>query len=273
MTRRTYIRLTAVVLPLCLTFASTLAAAPGDEDYDRAEKALEAKQYDTALGYFESALNANPDSLRNASEYRQATLQRALSLQRIVKGQPHEGHPTDFDREIAFFEKLTKAHPTSANAFLNYGFAYVDKIPAAGTISQVVLANTSLGLFTKSIELNASWIALYTRGNSYLYWPKIFGHAPDALADLQKAYEIQKKEPKKSYHLRVFVSLGDAYWKNDSEDKARAIWREGLKAFPGNESLKARLAKDGDELEEYITSVLDPGKRVDTDLRELWGNQ
>jgi tetratricopeptide (TPR) repeat protein len=269
MKRRSYF----VLFPLCLIFAASLTAAPGDQDFDQGEKALAAKQYDTALGYFEQSLKAAPDSLRNASEYRMATLQRALSLQPVVKGQPHEGKPTDFDREIAFFEQLTKDHPQSANAFLNYGFAYVDKIPAAGTISQVVLANTSLGFFTKSIDLKPSWIALYTRGNSYLYWPKIFGHAPDALADLQKAYAIQKTEPRKSYHLRVFVSLGDAYWKNDAPDKARAIWNEGLKEFPDNQALKNRLSKDGDDLEDYITSVLDPGKRVNTDLRELWGNQ
>jgi tetratricopeptide (TPR) repeat protein len=270
MTRRSH---SAVLFPLCLIFAATLAAAPGDQDFEQGEKALAAKQYDTALGYFEQSLKADPDSLRNASEYRMATLQRALALQTAVRGQPHEGKPESFDREIAFFEQLTKDHPNSSNAFLNYGFAYVDKIPAAGTISQVVLANTSLGFFTKSIDLKPTWIALYTRGNSYLYWPKIFGHAPDALADLEKAYAIQKKESKKSYHLRVFVSLGDAYWKNDAPEKAKAIWNEGLKQFPDNQGLKNRLSKEGDDLEEYITSVLDPGKRVNTDLRELWGNQ
>jgi tetratricopeptide (TPR) repeat protein len=263
----------AVLLPICLIAAGALTAAPGDDDYNKAEQALTAKQYDTALGYFESSLKADPESLRNASEYRMATLQRALSLQAIVKGQPHEGKPESFDREIAFFEQLTKDHPKSSNAFLNYGFAYVDKIPAAGTISQVVLANTSLGFFTKSLDLKQTWIGLYTRGNSYLYWPKIFGHAPDALADLEKAYAIQKTEAKKSYHLRVFVSLGDAYWKNDAQDKARAIWNEGLKQFPDNSGLKNRLSKDGDDLDDYITNVLDPGKRVNTDLRELWGNQ
>ncbi len=276
MTRRIYTR---------LIFASTLfcasgilaprmtAAGPSDDNFDAAEKALAAKNWDTALGYFESALNADPDSLRNASEYRMATLQRALALQAVVKGQPHEGKPEAFEREIAFFDKLTKEHPQSANAVLNYGFAYVDKIPAAGTISQVMLANTSLSFFTKSLELKPSWIGLYTRGNSYLYWPKIFGHGGDAVADLEKAYEIQKKEPKKNLHVRVIVALGDAYWKTDAKENARTIWKDGLKQFPDNKGLKDRMEKDGDDLDEYISNVLDPGKRVDTDLRELWSAQ
>lgn len=272
---RTYACLTGRLLPLCLIaaspiFVSTLHAAAGDEAFDKAEKTLAAKNYDAAISAFEESLTADPDSIRNGSEYRQATLQRSLSLQPVVKGQPHEGKPADFDREIAFFEKLTAAHPKSPNAFLNYGFSYVDKIPAAGTIGQVILANSSLTLFTKSIELQPTWIALYTRGNSYLFWPRIFGHGPDAVADLERAYEIQKKEPKKSIHIRVFVSLGDAYWKTDAADKARAIWREGLKQFPDSQPLKNRMAKDGDALNEYLDTVLDPGKRVDTDLRELW---
>ena len=277
MMRRTYARLipaSALILASGLIFASSLTAASvSDENFDAAEKAVAAKQWDTALGYFESALKADPDSLRNASEYRMATLQRALSMQPAVKGLAHEGKPEAFDREIAFFDKLTKEHPQSANAFLNYGFCYVDKIPAAGTIGQVVLANTSLSLFTKSIDLKSSWIGLYTRGNSYLYWPKLFGHGADAVADLEKAYEIQKKEPKKNLHVRVLVALGDAYWKTDAKEKARATWKEGLKEFPDNKGLKDRMDKDGDDLDDYIADVLDPGKRVDTDIRELWSGQ
>jgi tetratricopeptide (TPR) repeat protein len=265
--------LTARLFPLCLVLAVSLNAGPGDKAFDKAEKALAAKQYDVAVGAFEESLTADPDSIRNASEYRMATMQRALSLQPIVKGQPHEGKPTEYDREIAFFDKLTKDHPKSPNALLNYGFCYVDKIPAAGTISQVILANNSLSLFTKSIEIKASWIALYTRGNSYLYWPKIFGHGPDAVADLERAYTIQKKQPRNPLHIRVFMALGDAYWKTDVPDKARAIWKEGLKQFPDSQPLKDRMSKDGDALNEYLDTVLDPNKRVNTDLRELWSTQ
>lgn len=273
MMRRIYPSLTTRLFPLCLLFAVSLHAGPGDDAYARAEKALAAKQYDAAISAFEEALTADPDSIRDASEYRMATMQRALSLQPVVKGQPHEGKPTDYDREIAFFDKLTKDHPNSPNAFLNYGFCYVDKIPAAGTISQVILANNSLNLFTKSIELKATWIGLYTRGNSYLYWPKIFGHGPDAVADLERAYAIQKTQAKNPLHIRVFMALGDAYWKTDANEKARAIWREGLKQFPDSPGLKERMSKDGDALNDYLDTVLDPNKRVDTDLRELWSTQ
>jgi tetratricopeptide (TPR) repeat protein len=235
--------------------------------YDRGAQALASKDYATAIPLLQQAVQADPENLRNASELRQAVLRQTLAAH------PKEGATADFDKDIAFFDQLTKAHPGSANAFLNFGFAYVDKIPAAGSITQVIQANNALTEFTKSIELKPTWIALYTRGNSYLYWPKIFGRAGLGVADLEKAYEIQKKEPKKSYHVRVYISLGDGYWKTEKPDKAIEIWKEGAAAFPDSQGLKDRLAKKGDDLEKYINDVLDPNKRVDTDLKELWRTQ
>src|SRR5438105_1684339 len=113
-----------------------------------------------------------------------------------------------------------------------------DKIPAAGSITQVILANTALSHFTKSIEIKPSWIALYTRGNSYLYWPKIFNRAHLGVADLEQAMKIQKSEKLHSYHARAYVSLGDGYWKMDDIAKAKAVWQEGQKLFPANAQLK-----------------------------------
>jgi tetratricopeptide (TPR) repeat protein len=252
-------------LPILLAGAASVYGA--DESFDKAEQALASKDYPSAISLLENAVRSDPDSLRNASEYRQAILRQTIAAH------PKEGLPADFDKEIAFFEKLVADHPTSSNAYLNYGFAYVDKIAAAGSITQVIMANTALTQFTKSIELKPTWIALYTRGNSYLYWPKIFARAGLGVADLERAFAMQKAEPKKSYHVRVYISLGDGYWKTENLEKAKAIWKEGVAQFPDSQALKDRLSKQGDDLDTYINNVLDPGKRVDTDLKELWRTQ
>src|SRR6266700_6635142 len=151
------------------------------------------------LPKFEAALASDPDNLRFGSEYRQAVIQTK-----------------EYDRSLKFFEKLVADHPKSSNAYLNYGFAYVDKIPASGSITQVILANTALSYFTKSIELEPSWIGYYTRGNSYLYWPKIFNRAQLGVEDLEQAMKIQKADKQlRPYHVRAYISLGDGYWKMD----------------------------------------------------------
>lgn len=208
------------------------------------------------LSKLEAALAADPDSIRLGSEYRQAVIQAK-----------------EYDRSLKFFEKLVADHPKSSAAYLNYGFAYVDKIPAAGSITQVILANTALSHFSKSIELQPSWIGYYTRGNSYLYWPKIFGRAHLGVEDLEQCMKLQKGEKLRSYYVRAYISLGDGYWKMEDLAKAKSVWQEGAKLFPDNVQLKARLSKDGDDLKAYIDDVLDPNKRVDTDLHEIWEAQ
>jgi tetratricopeptide (TPR) repeat protein len=205
------------------------------------------------LSRFETALLAEPNNIRTGNEYRKAVIATK-----------------EYERALKFFEKLVADNPKAGNAYLNYGFVYVDKIPVAGSITQVILANTALAQFSKSIELEPSWIGYYTRGNSYLYWPKIFNRAHLGVADLEQAMKLQKADKLKSYHVRAYISLGDGYWKMDDLAKAKATWQEGAKLFPNSAPLKTRLSKEGDDLKAYIDDVLDPNKRVDTDLHEIW---
>jgi len=241
---------------LTLFLAVCLFSGPGrasDSDYQQAIKALSSNDYAHALQYLESAVTDDPDNLRYSSEYRQVAIKSK-----------------DFDRSLNFFEKLATSKPESANIHLNSGFAYVDKIPVAGSITQVILANKALTEFTKAVELQPNWINLYTRGMSYLFWPKIFNRAPMGVADLERAMKIQAAGPKKGYYVKTYLALGDAYWKTDQLEKARSVWQEGLKQFPDNQQLKARLDHQGDDLQKLIEANFDPNKRVDTDLRELW---
>ena len=234
-------------------FALPVAGFASDADFHQGMKALEANNYPEALHYLELAIAGDPDNVRYASEYRQAA----------IRGK-------EFERSVKFFEAEIAKHPNSSNLHLNYGFAYVDKIPVAGSITQVILADRALNEFSRAIELQPSWIGYYTRGESYLFWPKIFNRAAMGVADLEKAMEMQKKEPHKSYHVKVYIALGDGYWKTDQLEKARSLWQAGLKDFPDNADLKGRLSRQGDALKDLIEAGFDPAKRVNTDLRDLW---
>jgi len=208
------------------------------------------------LDALERALQAQPDDLKAGNDYRMAVIQ---------SGQ--------YDRAIALFGKLVAANPNASNLHLNYGFAYVDKIPAAGAITQVILANNALGEFSKSLEIKPSWIGYYTRGNSYLFWPRIFNRTHLGVEDLQEALKMQKGGPKQSYYVRVYIALGDGHWKMDDLDGATKMWRAGLDEFPDNAVLKSRLASQGDALKAMIDDAYDSNKRVDTSLRDLWSGQ
>ena len=187
-------------LRMLLLLAACAAPALHAAAYDDAMKAVAAHNDAAALPLFESALNADPDNLMASNEYRKAVIRAK-----------------EYDRAIDFYDKLTAAHPQAAFAWLNYGYTYVDKIPDAGSITQVILANSALTNFSKSIEIKKSWIALYTRGNSYLYWPKIFGRAPLGVADLEAAVAIARAEPKKR---KVYVRSLDRPRRRLLEDRA-----------------------------------------------------
>jgi tetratricopeptide (TPR) repeat protein len=246
-------------LPWLVSILVLAASAPSigevaaEAAFRQGMTAVQSNDFASGLHYLELAITDDPDNLRYASEYRQAIIRRK-----------------EFDRSIEFFEKLLISNPSSANLHLNYGFAYVDKIPVVGSITQVILANTALGEFTKAVDLQPTWIALYTRGESYLFWPRIFGKAPLGVADLERALVIQQKSTKKSYFARVYVALGDGYCKMDLPDKARSTWQEGLRQFPDNLELKDRLSLPMDDLLKHIENGFDPNKRVDTDLRAIW---
>lgn len=205
------------------------------------------------LETLEAALMVEPNNLRYGAEYRQRVIAAAA-----------------YDRCLAFFEKLTTDHPQAANAFLNRGFAVVDKIPVEGAITQVVLANVALGHFSKAIELEESWLGRYTRGNSYLFWPTIFGRTPLGIADLERAIEIGKTLEKKPYHARAWVALGDGHWRLADHEKARQVWLEGRQLFPDDPDLKTRLELQGEALDAHLEANFDPSRRVDTTLREIF---
>lgn len=245
--------LVALSTALFLLWPSSGEGSRGEAAFRKAEAALRTGEAGTALDHFEEALRADPDNIRYGSEYRMA----------VIQAKEH-------DRCIAFFEKLAADSPDASNVHLNLGFAYVDKIPVAGSIAQVLLANSALESFTRSIERRPSWIGYYTRGNSYLFWPRVFNRAPLGVADLRAALEIQEKGPKKPYHVRTYISLGDGYLKMGDLDSAREAWGKGLREFPDNTPLRDRMASRGEALKSLVDLGYDPNIRVDTNLSDLW---
>jgi tetratricopeptide (TPR) repeat protein len=225
--------------------------------FEAASKAAEAGEYQKAVDQYEAALKLDPNNLKYGNNYRQA----------VVKINTVEM----YNRCIAFFEKLTTDHPKMPNAWMNFGYAHVDKIPVEGAITQVLLANTALGYFSSALALEDSWLGHYTRGNSYLYWPAIFGRTALAIADLEQAIAISEKlEKQRSHHVRPYVGLGEAHWRLDDIQKARVVWQDALKRFPDNEDLKKRLSMNDEALTAFLTSHFEPGQRVDTNLSVLW---
>jgi tetratricopeptide (TPR) repeat protein len=246
----------AVVLLMAVGLLGTVEAQEAESLFQEAVQAAQAADYETALGKFEAVLKAEPNNLQYGNTYR-------LTVVKI-------NQVKTYDRCIAFFKQLVADNPEAPNAWMNLGYAYVDKIPAEGAITQVLLANQALGHFSAALSKEESWLGRYTRGNSYLYWPAIFGRTQPAIADLERAIALSEQMGKRSYHARAYIALGEAYWRLNDLRKARQIWREALQLFPGNQELQVLLERDDKALHAFLTAHFEPGKRVDTNVSAIW---
>ena len=206
------------------------------------------------LEELEGKLERDPESLTLGAEYRR---------QIIAAGA--------YDRSIKLFERLSKRPQAGANAFLNLAFAYVDRVPAASAIRQVFLGRDAIGALTKSISIRPTALAYLVRGLVNLYYDKAVFHRTDkGVADLEEARRWSSTDPRAPYAVRIFVALGDGYWRLDQPIRARQVWREGLVRFPADDRLRDRLDGSDDAVRRMIAHALDADVRVDTSLRDVF---
>jgi tetratricopeptide (TPR) repeat protein len=209
---------------------------------------------DQRTAALERAVSANPDDLRVCAEYRQRI---------IASG--------DYDRAIKLLEQLADRPNTGANVHISLALAYVDKVPVASPFRRIFLGRDAMRALSRAIDREPGLVAYYIRGLVALYYPEpVFHRARGAIADLEHARSMLAGLPIQAYHARVYISLGDGYWKVHELARAIAIWTEGQRRFPGDQTLRSRLANRGADLDRLVEHALDPATRVDTSLHELF---
>jgi hypothetical protein len=205
------------------------------------------------LAQMEARLAATPEDLKIAAEYRQAV---------IAEG--------EYDRAIKFFDGLAARPGAGPHAFLNLGLAYIDKIPSVGALRRISIGNNATSALTHAIEREPSDVAYLIRGLVNLHFERgVFHRTPEGVADLENALRLAAPHADRPYVARIYVALGDGYWRLSNHEKARATWRDGQAKFPGDERLRLRLTSADGVVSDTIAHDLDGGIRVDTSLRDV----
>jgi tetratricopeptide (TPR) repeat protein len=205
------------------------------------------------LATLETRLAANPENLKAGAEYRQAAIAANA-----------------YDRAIAFFEGLSMKPNAGAHLYLNLALAYVDKIPTVSTFRRISIGNKATKAVTRSIELRPWEVSYAVRGMVNLRFEKGFYHrTPQGVADLEEARRLSASHSRSPYVARIYVALGDGYWRLKNRTKAREVWQEGAGLFPADAQLRLRLTSPDSVVTDTIDKTLDPGARVDTSLREV----
>ena len=205
------------------------------------------------LAVLERTVAGDPENLAAASAYRQAAIAAA-----------------DFDRPIDVLGKLAKRKGSGPNIQISLALAYVDKVPTSGDIRRLYLGRDAMNALTKAIERRPSVLAYYVRGLINLYYNSfIFHRIPRGIADLEHALTLETNETPTSLVARVYLSLGDGYWRIGDRSGARQAWSRGAERYPDDPAFSTRLAPDALAIEDAVTTALYAGTRVDTDLRAL----
>jgi tetratricopeptide (TPR) repeat protein len=206
------------------------------------------------LAALERAISADPENMTLGAEYRQAV---------IASG--------NFDRSIDFFEKLAKRKECGPHLYVNLALAYVDKVPTAGDIRRLYLGRDAMNALTKAIEKDPTVLAFYLRGLINLYYNTfIFKRTGKGVADLNTAASMITADTPPTLVARVYVALGDGYFRLSNLPKAREIWSAGASKFPGNDAFRERLEKSGEPLADVVTTALSAGRRSDTSLNGIY---
>ncbi len=201
----------------------------------------------------ERAVGADPESLKVAADYRQLA---------IAAG--------DFDRPIALLEKLAKRKDSGPNVQISLALAYVDKVPTSGDIRRLYLGRDAMSALTKAIERRPTALAYYLRGVINLYYNNfIFHRIPHGIADLQQALTLATPDTPPALVARVYLSLGDGYWRLDDRERAHETWSRGAERYTAEPGFKTRLVSDARAIEHAVTAALYTGTRGDTTLKNL----
>ena len=222
----------------CFVMVSASASAPAD----------------VQTGALERRVTDNPEDLHSCASYRQRI---------IASG--------EYDRAIRLLERLAARPGAGPNVHISLALAYVDKVPAASPFRRIFLGRDAMQVLSQAIAKDPTPLAYYIRGLVALYYPEaVFHRARGGIADLERAQALVAVERPHPSHARVYMSLGDGYWKVHDLLHAVSVWTDGLNRFPANPALRARLAARGPSLDRLVERALDPATRVDTSLQELF---
>lgn len=178
------------------------------------------------------------------------------------------------DRAISFFKKLTQDGKSPAEAYYNFAFAYIDKIPRVGPMGAGFLSKRSIAQFKIVQDREPDdWIANYGIGMNYLHWPDYFKKTEGALGYFEKCMQIQQGKPVKPQYLLTYLRMGDALVRGGDVERAYETWRAGAKLFPGHADLLDRLDTPRERIEAAVRELYNPNNSIgaiDTDISILW---
>ena len=147
------------------------------------------------------------------------------------------------EEAVAWFEQHAEANPNDANAQVDLGNAYLQKLmtlpdgPAKG-----MWATKADQVFDKALELDDHhWEGRFAKAVSLSFWPPVFGKQQEAINHFETLIGQQQEGPPQPQHSQTYLLLGNMYSQMGQIDQAVATWNNGLTSHPGDEALQEQI--------------------------------
>lgn len=144
---------------------------------------------------------------------------------------------------IEWFEQFAEENSNDPDAQVEVASAYLQKIFEVGDGPEAGLwANKADAAYDRALALDSEhWDARFSKAVSLSFWPPIFGKQSEAISQFETLIKKQAGGSMEDRHAQTYLLLGNLYTQTGQQDKAKAIWSQGLGLFPNDESLLGKF--------------------------------
>jgi tetratricopeptide (TPR) repeat protein len=147
------------------------------------------------------------------------------------------------DEAVALLEARAEERPGDPEAQVDLAQACLQKVfevgdgPAAG-----LWAGRADAAYDRALEADPRhWEARYGKAVSLSFWPPIFGKQREAIGHFETLVEQQRGLAPEPRHASTYLLLGNLHSQAGDDERAAAVWAEGLALFPDDEALAEKV--------------------------------
>lgn len=144
------------------------------------------------------------------------------------------------DELVAAFEAAAEAAPNDTEAQMDVGNAYLAYLQLDN--SKWPLSQKADQAFDRVLAIDEThWNARFTKAMSYTFWPDFLGKKKAAIAHFETLMTQQDTRPAQPHESNTYLILGNLLEQRGEAEKAKEVWRRGLKRHPNDAQLLQKI--------------------------------
>ena len=148
------------------------------------------------------------------------------------------------DKAITDLEQAVRADPSTAEYPTALAEGYLQKLTTIDDAREKsVLAIRADQSFDQALQVDpTNWEARFVKAVALSYWPESLNKSGEVIDNLVTLMEQQESRPPQPHFVQTYIVLGEQYLKVGYTDDARETYRRGAALFPGDSTLREKLA-------------------------------